>query len=434
MHLLPKTHFLPNMTATSRLTDDCLELIFFWCGSCPIVLCTLAKVCKRWHAIARRPVMWRRLTLDKPVLFSAYKRLLVSPSLQPQLESVRHLNVAKPYETLRHSHLSPLPLSTGLRNVRALSTKHLCLGEIHTLTKQLPLLHTLDSDRVETWCAIQPLDVTDLLLTHPLQHVNICFGHVSGFITIVAKPLPFAVASVQTLSIVNMRDADYFHFLTLVTEIALLEQEAQEQVYYGQGLLDDEEGGAVTLEHMIVSRWKALESKQADKYAWIAQLPNLRHLKFGFCYAWPAAVWRGAVLPQCPKLESLTLYGWTRLNPPKQESQQQLQQQQQNQWLSIQEDAEQAIVACFAAMGESLKTLTLDDFWVSGRMKLATRKRAHVILRNSSELLRDGGRRAERILNDMHDFIVVNQPRHDITVHLDAGWKTLDQQWLDQRE
>ncbi|KAI7874099.1 hypothetical protein K492DRAFT_174859 [Lichtheimia hyalospora FSU 10163] len=42
------------MTMIDKLTDDCLELVFIHCGACPLILCILSQVCRRWHAIARQ--------------------------------------------------------------------------------------------------------------------------------------------------------------------------------------------------------------------------------------------------------------------------------------------------------------------------------------------------------------------------------------------
>ena len=64
------------MTAISRLTDDCIELILSDCGSCPIILCILSQVCKRWRIILHRPTMVRHAKIFIRLAFSFTYTLL----------------------------------------------------------------------------------------------------------------------------------------------------------------------------------------------------------------------------------------------------------------------------------------------------------------------------------------------------------------------
>jgi hypothetical protein len=41
-------------TCINQLNDDCLELIFAACDGCPLTLCTLGSVCKKWYSISHR--------------------------------------------------------------------------------------------------------------------------------------------------------------------------------------------------------------------------------------------------------------------------------------------------------------------------------------------------------------------------------------------
>ncbi|KAI7857838.1 hypothetical protein BDC45DRAFT_343666 [Circinella umbellata] len=361
-------------------------------------------------------------------------------------------------ETQRHSHLYPLKGLSGLlsTSVCQLTTLRLCLSEIDSLIHQL-LLQTLDSlecRKIETWCALGPLDMPGFILTNSLlQQVTLQFSDVSGFTSILAKPLTTNDNKIHKICIVNLRDTDQVELTRLVTEIELIQD---------QDVYDDNDYGSDTVNHNdLVSRWQAFESMQLDKYGWISQLPNLRHFSFGYCHSWSAAVWRNAVLPRCSTLETLELHGWMRLNSPLRK---QLLDHSYPQ-LSVQKHAEDAISSCFAELGDHLQTLKLVDFWASGSMKLPTPQyfrhiqqqqeqqqqtltmsatattvaissnthRKKIILQYTSESFKKEESYADLMLNDIYDFIIYHRIHYEVSVQFDSTWEPYHQQWLEQR-
>jgi hypothetical protein len=67
-------------TCINQLNDDCLELIFAACDGCPLTICTLGSVCKKWYSISHRHTvvsilfLWKiKSTPSKYILYSYYQ-------------------------------------------------------------------------------------------------------------------------------------------------------------------------------------------------------------------------------------------------------------------------------------------------------------------------------------------------------------------------
>ena len=320
--------------------------------------------------------------MDKPSLFKAYQRLF--HSRLDSLQAVRRLTVYKPYESRRHKHLKPLTLPFA--HVTELDTTHLCLCELEDFLTQLSDLRAIRCYGVETWCALQPLDIVNLLLSHThLQRLTVRFQDVSGFTSLIAKPLGMAAPALHTLTIINIRDYDYPELVKLLTEMAMR--------------LEEEESTAD-----VQVRWQALEQRQLAKYEWLSRL-NLKQFTFGFCHAWPASVWR-QFLAVAPGLEHVELHGWTRLLLYRIYA------------APIQAEAQQVLVECFSRL-TSLRRLVLVDFWVTGEMQVPTTS-ASICLRFTSESLHKPN--AANVLADIRAF-VRGHAAHAVQVEFDDSWE-----------
>lgn len=62
----------------SKLSDDCLELIFIACEGCPWTLYSLSKVCRQWYIIIQRPSVVSFLLLATYIPLSKSILLIVA--------------------------------------------------------------------------------------------------------------------------------------------------------------------------------------------------------------------------------------------------------------------------------------------------------------------------------------------------------------------
>ncbi|KAI7905435.1 uncharacterized protein BX663DRAFT_467934 [Cokeromyces recurvatus] len=305
----------------SRLSDDCLELIFQACEGCPWTLRTISEVCRKWYAIVQRPSVLRVLQLHNSTNFhAAYTRLLTSNYKIPWLKAVRILIVSKSAES-RHAHLRSFPLKV-FSHITTLQTSNLCLAEIKHLFQHIFLrvesgLRFLICKNIETWCDTVRFDF-ELIKRHPhLQQVQFSFmedGH-SGFASIhntlsLSTSMGTIKPVIRSFTLVNIRDAEYFEQRNLLAIMEEVEND-QEEIYAEQDL-EQHEGK----KNLLMEGWRDLEQSLVRKYSFFASLNHLEHLEFGFCYAWTPKIWRnilGKIFSQSPQLKSLTLYGWDQL-------------------------------------------------------------------------------------------------------------------------
>ncbi|OBZ87407.1 hypothetical protein A0J61_04547 [Choanephora cucurbitarum] len=347
----------------SKLNDDCLELVFQFCGGCPWTLNTLSRVSRRWYAIANRPSAWRLLVIDKPSLHRAYARFLSSESNQTRLEAVRTLMVAKPIES-RHAHLRPLPFS-GLTHVTHLYTFNLCLAEIEYVSQQLKStrMEELVCNHIETWCDMRRFSF-DLIQCHPyLRHVQFRFmedGH-SGFASIHnshrlsgEKQTELSLLPIESLQIVSIRDAECLEQRSLLVVMEEIENDRDE--VYSQQDIDRLEHK----QHILIESWHLLESALYQKYQFLSCLHQLKHLELGSCYAWAPKVWRYCfkkAIESSPQLKHLGLHGWDQIGRFEKMG------SKSSAIEPIRADAESAILECFQSLKE-LASLELVDFSV----------------------------------------------------------------------
>ncbi|KAF7729976.1 hypothetical protein EC973_003389 [Apophysomyces ossiformis] len=323
-----------------KLTNDCLELIFIALDGCPWSLCIAAQVNRRWYDVARRPSVWRALVIDKPSLHEAYRRLLLSEYLQPQLQSIHSLTVRKPRETQRHSHLCALPFSR-VRPIHVV-TVNLCLFEIHLIIQKLGPFETLECIKVETWCDLRRFSF-DLLQEDKLKtfHCEFVDGGVSGF------------ASLHDFSVYD----GYPEELTDLRVICVRDEEQRQQRNIMQVLdlpqyIGEEEDG-INRDQML-ERWERIEKSLVQKYSFFRHI-RPTHVEFGFCYAWTYAVW-DLVYSLCSGLESVTLHGWHQFWSLNQDL-------RNGDGMKIRSRAEQKMKQCFSAM-QRLEKLELTDFYI----------------------------------------------------------------------